>query len=141
MILSLDTNVMVDLINGRRPDVRMRYDEAKRSGDTLATSSLAVQELLFGAIISRRPQVQLRAAEELLSELDVVDWSENDAMAAAQLRAEFRRRGNSFRYVDMLIAGQAIARKWTLVSANMRHFNRVNGLAVLDWTSEPGEQP
>jgi tRNA(fMet)-specific endonuclease VapC len=40
----------------------------------------------------------------------------------------------------MLIAGQAIARKWTLVSANMRHFNRVNGLAVLDWTSEPGEQ-
>jgi len=138
VILSLDTNVMVDLINGRRPDVRMRYDEAKRSGETLATSSLAVQELLFGAIISVRPQVQVRAAEELLSELDVVDWSEHDALAAAHLRAEFRRRGNSFGYVDMLIAGQAIARKWTLVSANMRHFNRVNGLAVLDWTSEPG---
>jgi tRNA(fMet)-specific endonuclease VapC len=141
VILSLDTNVMIDLVNGRRPQVRTRYDEAKQAGHTLLTSSLAVHELVYGAVISRRPQVQLRSAEELLSELDVVDWSESDATAAAQLRAEFRRRGNGIGYIDMLIAGQAIARKWTLVSANLRDFNRVNGLAVLDWTFEPGEQP
>lgn len=90
-------------------------------------------------MISRRPQVQFRSAEELLADLEIAEWSEHDAMAAAQLRAELRRRGESIGYVDMLIAGQAIARKWTVVSANLRDFIRVHDLAVEDWTSAPGE--
>jgi len=33
-----------------------------------------------------------------------------------------------------LIAGQALARNWTVVTANTREFNRVEGLNVIDWT-------
>jgi tRNA(fMet)-specific endonuclease VapC len=132
VILSLDTNVMIDLANGRQLTVRSRYDAARIAGHTLVTSSLAVQELLYGALISGRPEVQLQSAQELLADLEVADWGESDAMAAARLRAELRRNGQSIGYVDMLIAGQAIARGWTVVSANLRHFTRVNGLSVVD---------
>jgi tRNA(fMet)-specific endonuclease VapC len=35
---------------------------------------------------------------------------------------------------DTLIAGQALARGMTLVTANMREFSRVEGLRLEDWT-------
>jgi predicted nucleic acid-binding protein len=36
--------------------------------------------------------------------------------------------------LDTLIAGQAVARKLTLVSNNEREFRRVHGLRVENWT-------
>ena len=51
MILSLDTNVMIDIVNGRRPDIRDRYDQAGAQGDQIVTCALAAHEFIFGATI------------------------------------------------------------------------------------------
>ena len=40
--------------------------------------------------------------------------------------------------MDMLIAGQALARGWILATSDT-HFLRVDGLTVVDWTRS--EQP
>jgi tRNA(fMet)-specific endonuclease VapC len=45
-----------------------------------------------------------------------------------------RRRGQAIGPLDGLIAGQALARSWTLVTANRREFDRIEGLNVIDWT-------
>ena len=133
-VLSLDTNVMIDIINGRRPQVRAHYDAARGAGDQLVASALAAHELLYGAFVSARPDVQTAAAEELLDELDIVDWTFADALGAARVRAVQRRSGSPIGFADVLIAGQAVARGWKVVSHNLKHFDRVEGLAVLDWT-------
>lgn len=135
MILSLDTNVMVDLINGRRPQVRQRYDEAVARGDQIVTCAIAAYELIYGALISGRPEVQRAAADRLLKNVDIVDWSFEDGIAAAQIRRGLRRRGTSIGEHDLLIAGQAINRGWSVVSANLREFLRVDTLDVFDWTA------
>ena len=134
MILSLDTNVMVDLANGRRPDVRARYDEALARGDQIVASALAAHELLYGATTSARPPVHLARAHELLADLEVVDLTFEDAVKAIPIRQELRRRGQSIGIWDLLIAGQAANRGWTVVSANLREFARIDGLPVEDWT-------
>ena len=36
--------------------------------------------------------------------------------------------------MDLLIAGQAISRGWAVITRNVRHFGRVEGLAVEDWS-------
>ena len=33
----------------------------------------------------------------------------------------------------MLIAGQALARGWTVVTHDIAHFGRVQGLPLIDW--------
>jgi tRNA(fMet)-specific endonuclease VapC len=137
VILSLDTNVMIDLLNDRRPAVRDRYDDAVAHGWGLVTSALAAHELLYGAMISPRPAVHVPNAQRLLGELDVVAWSHQDGVAAARLRRNLRRAGRTIGATDALIAGQALAREWTMVSANLREFERVEGLTVVDWTSAP----
>lgn len=135
MILSLDTNVMVDLINGRRPEVRDRYDEAVTRGDRMVTCAIAAYELSYGALISQRPEVQRAAVERLLEGVEVIDWTYADGLAAAHIRRGLRRRGAGIGEHDLLIAGQAVNRGWAVVSANLHEFLRIDTLEVFDWTN------
>ena len=135
MVLSLDTNVMVDIINGRRLQVRAQYDEAVGRGDRIVTCAIAAYELLYGALISQRPEVQRAAVEAFLGTVEIMDWSFADGLAAAQIRRGLRRRGTSIGEHDLLIAGQAINRGWAVVSGNLREFLRVDTLDVFDWTA------
>ena len=135
MILSLDTNVMVDIINGRRPAVRERYDKAVADGSRMVTCVIAAHELIYGALVSQRPDVQRAVVDAFLDGLEIVDWTHGDAVAAAQIKAGLKRRGTSIGEHDLLIAGQAFNRGWSVVSANLRHFLRVDTLDVHDWTA------
>ncbi len=138
MILSLDTNVLIDLANGRRTDVRQRFDEAILRGDVLATCSISAHELLYGAAISRRRASETAAADGILEKLLVAEFTLEDAASAADLRSQLRRSGQGIGAFDTLIAAQALARDWTMVTANVREFGRVPGLRVVDWTSPAG---
>jgi tRNA(fMet)-specific endonuclease VapC len=53
---------------------------------------------------------------------------------AGDLRAELERAGTPIGPYDLLIAAQALRSGSTLVTANVREFRRVPGLAVEDWT-------
>ncbi len=63
----------------------------------------------------------------------VVEFDAEDAMAAGKLRAELERGGVGIGPFDTLIAGQALRRGYTLVTANTREFSRVPGLLIEDW--------
>lgn len=126
---------MVDLINGRRPLVRAHYDAAVARGDRLVTCAVAAYELVYGALISQRPDIQKASVEALLSNLEIIDWTYADGLSAAGIRRGLRHRGASIGEHDLLIAGQAVNRGWAVVSANLREFLRVEALDVFDWTS------
>ncbi len=53
--------------------------------------------------------------------------------AAGEVRATLERTGQPIGAYDTLIAGQAVRRGLTLVTANTREFERVNGLMWEDW--------
>jgi tRNA(fMet)-specific endonuclease VapC len=56
-----------------------------------------------------------------------------DARAAGFVRATLEVSGKLIGAYDLLIAGQALARGLTLVTANVSEFSRVQGLAFQDW--------
>lgn len=109
MILSLDTNVLIDIVNDRK-GVRARYDEAVLRGDKIVTSSVAAHEFYFGGLISRRPEHHLARARTLLADMQVVDWSFDDGVSTAGLRRSLRETGTPIGGYDVMIAGQAMAR-------------------------------
>ena len=77
-----------------------------------------------------------RALTAFLSrDVAVLDYSEQDAQAAGEIRAELERQGQRIGEYDTLIAGQAFSRNLILVTANTREFGRVKGLIVEDWTA------
>ena len=49
------------------------------------------------------------------------------------IRAALEASGKPIGAYDLLIAGQALARQLTLVTANVSEFSRVKGLSWQDW--------
>jgi tRNA(fMet)-specific endonuclease VapC len=63
----------------------------------------------------------------------VVEFDHDDARHAGEIRAQLASKGTPIGPYDVLIAGQARARKLTLVTHNSAEFVRVPGLKVEDW--------
>jgi len=124
---------VIDVLNGHDA-VRARYQAARQGGAAVCISALVLEELRFGAQISRHPVREHASLGDALRGVDVIAFDADDALAAARTRAALERQGRRMGQVDSLIAGQALARGWTLVTANTRHFDRVDGLTLMDWT-------
>lgn len=53
-----------------------------------------------------------------------------------RIRAQLEQQGNRLEDMDLLIAATALANDYTLVSHNIRHFSRIPGLKLEDWTED-----
>ncbi|MGI9169861.1 MAG: PIN domain-containing protein [Caulobacteraceae bacterium] len=135
MSLSLDTNVFIELIRGRNRLVRRRFAEASAAPEPLVASLIVAHELYYGAEVHPDPFAQLRNAHLILAQVGVTPFDARDMGMAAKVRARLKARGLAIGPYDALIAGQALARRWTVVTANVREFSRIDGLKVIDWTA------
>ncbi len=129
----LDTNILSDLIRHPQGVIASRIDEI---GETeIATSIVVAGELRYGAERrgSLRLTAQLKAVLELLPTLPLGDDAD---IHYGRLRADLERRGTPIGANDMLIAAHALSLGATLVTDNVREFERVTGLAVVNWLRE-----
>ena len=132
----LDTNAVVALLRNKPVEVRERYREAQAAGDYLALSSVVLFELWYGVAKSSQVQANSERLRVLLSgDLDLLDFDNEDARTAGHLRATLERAGTPIGAYDLLIAGQALRRGLTVVTANTSEFSRVTTLSWQDWTT------
>ena len=61
-------------------------------------------------------------------------FDEDDARFAGELRAGMEAIGRPVGDYDLLIAGQALRHKMTVVTANTREFGRIKNLSWEDWS-------
>ncbi len=133
----LDTNICSALMAPTAgPAPRIRFLPAMSVGRQVAASSVVLHELCFGVAISpRRAADQARLSKLFEEAIVVCAFDETDARAAASIRADLRSKGSPRGPYDVLIAGQALARGATLVTADASEFPRVVGLSWEDWTA------
>ena len=136
MTLALDTNVFVDLARGKRTSVQEHYIEAVLASASMVTSVVVHHELQFGVFASRDPVVAARHVAAVMQDITIEPLTEDDVTVAARVRATLKRTGSPIGPYDVLIAGQALARGWTLVTANVGEFQRVQGLKIQDWSQQ-----
>ena len=101
---------------------------------SLALPALGVHELYFGAYRSARIEHNLETLRLLIADIPVLDFDTQDAIVSGEIRAGLANSGRPIGPYDVLIAGQANARRLTLVTNNVGEFERVEGLQVEDWT-------
>jgi tRNA(fMet)-specific endonuclease VapC len=85
-------------------------------------------------LLSNRLDQRLKEVQALLRRLSLIAFTPEDAMVAAEVRRSLERKGRKIGALDVLIGCQALARRWTLVTGDIKHFGRIEGLDVLDWT-------
>jgi len=118
--LKQNENVLRQLLSTPREDVLV--------------SVITEAELRTGAAKSSSAVKTLHLIENFLSPLFLIDFTSDDAIVYASVRAKLERAGTPIGPLDTLIASQAVARKLTLVSNNEREFRRVAGLTIENWS-------
>ena len=131
---SLDTNACIALLNGSSSTLRTMVTEALGEGSVLCVSSVVLHELWFGAAKSGRPAHNAsRIQAFLLGPVHVLPFDEADARAAGEVRARLQRAGTPIGAYDTMIAGQALRRGLTVITADADDFGRVDDLMWEDW--------
>jgi len=130
----LDTNACIALINGKPPPVRGRFQKAIAADRKVLVPSVVSFELWYGAQKSSRQEANRQRLETFFAgPITVLPFDAEDAQIAGRLRATLEAAGKPIGAYDLLIAGQALRHKATLVTANVSEFGRVNGLTWRDW--------
>jgi len=130
----LDTNACIALIKGRPGTVRSRFEAAADAGSQIFVSAVGAFELWYGVWKSTRHEVNKRSVEVFFSgPVLILPFDDQDAKAAGTIRATLELSGRPIGAYDLLIAGQALQRNLTLVTANISEFSRIKGLQWQDW--------
>jgi tRNA(fMet)-specific endonuclease VapC len=131
MSFLLDTDTCIYALK-KNPRVLEQLLSTNR--DEIVVSVITEGELRTGAAKSSSPVRTLHLLENFLRPLSIAEFTSEDAVAYAQVRAKLERSGTPIGPLDTLIASQAVARKLTLVTNNEREFKRVSGLQVANWS-------
>ena len=132
---ALDTNACIALINGSSVPVRRRFKDVLAEGSVVCVSTVAVHELWYGVAKSERRDYNIERVQAFLSgPIRLLPFDEADARAAGEVRALLEQERRPIGAYDSLLAGQAVRRGITLVTANVREFERVDGLMWEDWS-------
>lgn len=130
----LDTNALSELM--RNPHGPLARRLANEAPDNVCTSIVVACELRFGA--RRKGSAALtQRVEQLLEALEVLPFDEPADEHYADIRAALERAGTPIGSNDLFIAAHARSRGLTLVTHNVREFERVSGLKVADWLATP----
>lgn len=128
----LDTNAVIALLNDPAGQVS-RHLRRHQPAD-IGLSAIVIHELYFGAYKSQRRDRNLAIVDGL--RFEVIPFDREDAQHAGEIRAALAAQGTPIGGYDILIAGQARARALTLVTRNLREFQRVEGLGVENWEED-----
>ncbi len=132
MLYMLDTNICIYLIKNRS-EVLLNRMRVFRTGE-IGVSVVTVSELQYGVSKSVSKDRNQAALAAFLLPLEIAEFTVDVAVIYGQVRAEFERRGQSIGPLDTLIAAHALSLDVSLVTNNVREFNRVQELRVENWT-------
>lgn len=128
----LDTNICIFAIKKKFPELLDKI--SVRLNDGVYISSLTVAELEYGVSNSLYPEKNRIALLEFLSIFNILDFRETDAVPYGIIKTNLRRNGNVIGPIDMLLAAQGISNNMTMVTNNIKEFQRVEGLKIEDWS-------
>ncbi|NOT84456.1 MAG: type II toxin-antitoxin system VapC family toxin [Methylococcaceae bacterium] len=135
MIYMLDTNILIYLIKNKPPSIAERIN-ALAKDDELCMSFVTYAELLKGAERSTRKAQVLNQLYQLTQVIPV--QYDTNAGLCAHYAAQFtllKTAGTPIGANDLWIACHALSQNATLVTHNLREFERIAGLRLEDWAT------
>jgi tRNA(fMet)-specific endonuclease VapC len=129
----LDTNIVIYVIKQRPLQVLEIFN---RHHGRMAISSITLAELVHGAEKSSDISRNTAVVEDFVSRLAVLPYDDKAAWQYGNIRAALEKLGQPIGINDLHIAAHARSNGLTLITNNMREFERVPGLLLENWVSD-----
>jgi tRNA(fMet)-specific endonuclease VapC len=126
----LDTNIVSDLV--RNPQGRVARQIRAVGEKHVCTSIIVAAELRYGADKKGSPRLSSQLGA-VLGALEVLPFEAPADATYGLLRTRLEKRGTPIGANDLLIAAQALALSYVIVTDNEREFSRVEGLRLQNW--------
>ena len=126
----LDTNIITDIIRNPTGLAARRIEQTDPKD--ICTSIIVAAELRYGC--AKKGSAKLLAKVETM--LEIIPVLPLDVPADSEyggIRSELEAEGQTIGLNDLLIGAHAHALGLTLVTDNIREFNRIRGLSVENW--------
>ncbi|AFZ34951.1 PilT protein domain protein [Stanieria cyanosphaera PCC 7437] len=127
----LDTDICIYWLKGNTT-VRDKFNQVNWT--EIAICVITASELYFGAYNSNKIAKNLKTAETFIQSLIVLPLSNNTIKKFGQLKTQLRQVGTPVADFDLLIASVALTENLILVTNNTRHYQRIVGLKLDNWS-------
>ena len=127
----LDTNICIYSIKQKPEQVFRRLQQHEPS--EICISSVTYAELVHGVEKSQAVEKNRFALTLLLANIEIMDFDAGAAESYGKIRADLEKKGTPIGPLDMMIAGHAMSLNYTVVTNNIKEFNRVNNLKLENW--------
>ena len=131
MTYMLDTNICIYAMKNKPEQVLQRLRKELNSG--VCISSITLAELEYGMKHSSNPIKNEQALLRFLVPLSILPFGTAVASEYGEICAHLQSSGTPIGPLDMLVAAHARSEGITLVTNNVREFERVPDLEVENW--------
>ena len=131
MIYALDTNIISYILRDDK-GVKQRWRQEEITGNRSVIPLVVYYEVQRG-LLANGATVKLRSFERLCRTFGIYNLTKTDMNTAAAIYADRKCRGRPMSDTDLLIAAQCVAHGYTLITNNMRHFEGIKGLQLVNW--------
>ena len=128
----LDTDIL-SLFFRNHPQVIEYFNLYLQEYEKLNFSLITYYEILSG-LKHRDANRQIENFLQFSEKNNIILLSQESVMISAEIYADSRKKGTPVDDIDLLIAGVAMANNLVLITHNQKHFGKVKGLELADWT-------
>ena len=127
----LDTDIIIYNLKGHpivQENLRQHYN------DSFCLSAISLMELYYGACKSEKVESNLAKVKTIETSLAIVRAGEEVVELFGMLKAQLEAKGQRVDDFDLVIASTALSHNLILVTNNTRHFQRIEGITLENWS-------
>ena len=130
----LDTDTIIYNLKGKEA---IKKNLEHHIDAPLKISVITLMELYYGACKSEKFSSNLAKVRTLESTFEIVPTGKESAENFGMLKASLEKSGTRLDDFDLTIASCALAHNLILVTNNLKHFSRIEGLKITNWSVYP----
>ena len=132
-MVCLDTTFLIDIIKGRK-EVKAIEDDLEKRGEIITVATPSIVELFKGIYLKKNikyiNQNEVDRIIEIISSFNILDLDKESAILAGEIEANLINAGNFIDVEDIMIAAIVKHNSERLITRNIKHFERIQGLDI-----------
>ena len=126
----LDTDTIIFSLKGNEA---IKLNLQKHIDNPIKTTAVTLMELYYGAYKSKKVAANLARLKMIERNIEIISPDEKSAEIYGMIKAELEKHGTPLDDFDIVIASCALVHNLTLVTNNVKHFKRIDGLRLVNW--------
>ncbi len=125
----LDSDILIYFLKGKKDVVEKIISLPK---EDLYITIINYTELLYGIYNSNKIMQNREKILPFLDSFKILHFDKNSSEIFAKLKLKLKKQGNIIADMDLMIASITIANKAILFTNNIKHFERIKELDILE---------